>query len=89
MEIEKFQILLSELKAGVARIDERTKAMQKHQGEIADQILREEQHTEAEFKNVHDRITKVEKKQAWFLGIIAAGLFFITTFGDKIMLLFG
>lgn len=63
---------LSELTAGMARIDERTIAIHSGQEKLSATLARHEAEDRADFKDVHDRITKGDRKQNWMLGVVTA-----------------
>lgn len=82
MEQEEQQLL--------ARIDERTAAIQATQQGILDFLRTHEERDRQDFKEIHDRISttktetserlgKVEKKQSWMMGIGAAIAFAFTS----------
>ena len=63
---------LADIKALVERIDERTET-------IHDWIEKHELQDRDDFKEVHARVNKVERKQNWTLGVISMAGFAITT----------
>lgn len=62
---------LADIKALVERIDERTAT-------IHDWIGKHELQDRDDFKEVHGRINRVERKQNWTLGVISLAGFVIT-----------
>ncbi len=71
MDTELAQRLM-ELKEGMARIDERTVAIHDSQETLSGTLKRHETEDRADFKEVHDRITKTDRKQSWMLGVATA-----------------
>lgn len=71
---------LSELKAGMARIDERTIAIHANQEKLARGLKSHEDQDHIDFKEVHDRITKVDRKQNWMLGAATVVVAFFVGF---------
>ena len=67
-----------ELAATVARIDERTKAILDNQHALGETFKEHEQQDREDFKTVHGRITALERKQSWILGIGTTLVFAIT-----------
>jgi len=67
-----------ELKEGVGRIDERTVAIHDNQKRLGRAFVGHEAKDREDFKEVHTRITTVEKKQNWTLGVGSAIVFAIT-----------
>lgn len=64
-----------ELRATVARIDERTESILKGVEMHVANFKNHEQSDREDFKEIHARITSVEKKQNWMLGIGTAAVF--------------
>ena len=69
---------LAELKETVARIDERTDSIHTAIKNYSKALSKHEDHDRDDFKEVHHRITKVERRQNWMLGIGTAGVFVLT-----------
>lgn len=65
---------LMELKEGLARIDERTVSIHDSQEQLTKTFIRHEKEDRADFKEVHHRITKTDRKQSWMLGVATAGI---------------
>ncbi len=63
---------LMELKEGVARIDERTVSIHDSQEQLSAALQRHEKRDREDFKEVHHRITKTDRKQSWMLGVATA-----------------
>jgi hypothetical protein len=61
-----------ELRATVARIDERTASILNNQEKLGKALKSHEDQDHVDFKEVHDRITKVDRKQNWMLGVATA-----------------
>jgi hypothetical protein len=85
MDTELAQRLM-ELGETTARIDERTVAIHDSQEQLSDALKRHEAEDRADFKEVHDRITRVDRKQSWMLGVataavVSAGMFLKGFFG--------
>lgn len=72
---------LAEMKECVARIDERTQVILDHQEKQVEALDAHEERDRQDFKEVHDRITGVEKKQQWIIGLGTAVIFTITIIG--------
>ncbi len=60
---------LSELKEGVARIDERTVAIHDSQENLSKTLERHEAEDRVDFKDVRSEIAAVRTKQNWMLGV--------------------
>ncbi len=60
---------LSELTAGLGRIDERTVAIHDAQQDLTDAMRAHEDRNREDFGVVHSRVSRVEKKQSWMLGV--------------------
>ena len=69
---------ISDIKAAVERIDERTTIILTNQEKIEDRVR-------DDFKDVHGRVSRVERKQNWMLGVGSAVVFVITTVAGVIM----
>ncbi len=63
---------LSEMKTVVARIDERTVAILQHQEDHKEALVTHEDRDRSDFKEVHHRINRLERRQNWFLGVCSA-----------------
>ncbi len=63
---------LMELKEGVARIDERTVSIHDNQEQLSAALRRHEAQDRTDFKEVHRRITRTDRKQSWMLGVATA-----------------
>jgi len=63
---------IAEIHETLARIDERTSTILNNQEKI-------EVRVREDFKEVHHRVTKVERKQNWMLGVGSTVVFAITT----------
>lgn len=80
---------LSELKLGMARIDERTIAIHDNQEKLSKTFTLHEMEDRQDFKEVHTRITGVDKKQNWMLGVGTAAVFVLTLIGGFFKGIFG
>lgn len=60
---------LSELTAGMARIDERTIAIHSGQEKLSATLARHEAEDRADFRDVRSEISAVRTKQNWMLGV--------------------
>ncbi len=80
---------LAEMKECVARIDERTITILDHQEKQSEALVKHEDNDRADFKEVHERITKIEKKHQWFLGLGTAMIFTIALVGSFFRGIFG
>jgi len=80
---------LSDLKEGLGRIDERTVAIHDAQENLADTLKAHEQDNRSDFRGVHLRVNKIEKKQSWMIGIGTAVVGMITAVGSFFTGLFG
>lgn len=67
-----------ELAETVVRIDERTVAILANQHALAETFKDHEQQDHEEFQDVRSRITAIERKQGWILGVGSALVFVIT-----------
>ena len=63
---------LSDLNASLSRIDERTIAIHDAQKDLADTLKSHEDQNREDFTTVHGRVSRVEKKQSWILGVGSA-----------------
>lgn len=63
---------LADIKSLVERIDERTET-------IHDWMIKHEMQDREDFKEVHGRVNRVERKQNWTLGVLSMAGFAITT----------
>lgn len=77
---------LADMKEVVGRIDERTTTILANQGEMKEALEDHEDRDREDFKSINDRVTSVERKQNWILGVgtaIVAGisLFYKFLFG--------
>lgn len=63
---------LMDLKATTARTDERTEAILTHQEEQAKALEAHEERDRQDFKELHSRVSRVERKQNWMLGVASA-----------------
>ncbi len=63
---------LSEMKETMARIDERTAAILDHQEVQAKALSEHEERDRQDFKELHSRVSRVERKQNWMLGVATA-----------------
>ncbi len=63
---------LSDLNESLGRIDERCVAIHDAQRDMADGMKDHEDRNREDFKIVHGRVSRVEKKQSWMLGIGSA-----------------
>lgn len=78
-----------EMRDTVIRIDERTLAILDHQEKQTEALAAHEERDRQDFKSVHSRVSRLERKQNWILGIgtaavlgaTAAGAFFKGMFG--------
>lgn len=80
---------LMNLQASVARVDERTIVILNHQKEHVENFINHEAEDRVDFKEVHTRITSVERKQNWMLGVGTAGIFVVTIVAGFFKGLFG
>ena len=76
---------LSEVKTVVARIDERTMAILQHQEDHKEALTAHEDRDRDDFKEVHHRINRLERRQNWFLGVGSA----IMVIGAALVKFFG
>lgn len=72
---------LREMRDTVVRIDERTSAILDNQKKHSLALEAHEERDRQDFKSIHDRITGVEKKQNWMLGIGTAVFIGATALG--------
>ena len=70
---------LGEIKASIARIEERTQAILEGQDRNAKDLDAHEERDREDFKEVHGRINKLERRQNWFIGIGTGLIFFVST----------
>ncbi len=80
---------LSEIKASMARIDERTTAILDNQERQDEDLASHAERDRQDFKEVHNRITSVEKKQQWIVGLGTAVIFGVTLLAGIIKGFFG
>ena len=80
---------LSEIKQSIARIDERTTAILENQERQDDDLEAHAERDRQDFKEVHHRITNVEKKQQWIVGLGTAVIFGVTLLAGIIKGFFG
>ena len=80
---------LSDLKEGLGRIDERTVAIHDAQKDLADAFKDHEKDNRTDFRGVHIRVNKIEKKQAWMIGIGTAITGMVATVGGFFTGIFG
>jgi hypothetical protein len=69
---------LSELKSGLAAIDSRTQAIHDNQEKLNEAMIGHEERNRSDFKELHDRVTGVERKQNWMLGVGTTVVFVVT-----------
>lgn len=60
---------LSDLNEGLGRIDERCVAIHDAQDDIAKALKTHETENREDFGDVYSRVSRVEKKQSWMLGV--------------------
>ena len=60
---------LSDLNESLGRIDERCVAIHDAQEDLTKGMKTQEDRNRADFKAVHGRVNRVEKKQSWMLGV--------------------
>lgn len=72
---------LSDLSVSLGRIDERTTAILSHQEVFAEAMVAHQKDNRSDFRGVHGRINKIEKKQSWMIGIGTAVMSMITGVG--------
>jgi len=77
---------LRELKTLAARIDERTVAILKTQEQLNERFDKHEQEDREDFKEVHHRISRTERKVNWVLGIGTGIAFLIGALGTYLKL---
>lgn len=63
---------LAEMKETMARIDERTVTILTHQETQAAALEAHEDRDREDFRELHKRVSKVERKQNWMLGVATA-----------------
>lgn len=63
---------LGEMKETMARIDERTVTILTHQKAQAAALNAHEDRDRKDFKEVHARVSRIERKQNWMLGVATA-----------------
>jgi hypothetical protein len=80
---------LADLKTGLAAINGKCDTIHASQEELKGTFHRHEDEDRADFKEVHARITGVEKRQNWMLGVGASGVFVVTLVGGFFKGLFG
>lgn len=80
---------LSDLNASLGRIDERTIAIHDAQKDMADAFTSHENQNREDFKIVHSRVSRVEKKQSWMLGVGSAVMGIIVFASGVLTKLFG
>lgn len=68
---------LAEMKEMMARIDERTETILDHQEKQNAALTKHMDQDREDFKEVHSRISRVERKQNWMLGVGSACMFVI------------
>ena len=67
---------MADMRAVVARIDERTETILGNMEDFKTALRDHEHRDRMDFKELHSRVTSVERKQNWMLGIgtaVAAG----------------
>ena len=80
---------VAEIKETMARIDERTTAILLNQEKLSTSLEGHEDRDRVDFKEVHHRISRVERKQNWMLGIGTSVVFVIMTIGGLAKAFFG
>jgi len=75
---QKLEKQLGDLNECIARIDERTSIILTHQERHAQSLVEHEARDREDFKDVYGKISHLEKKQNWLLGVGAAGAFVLT-----------
>jgi hypothetical protein len=73
-----------EMKECLVRVDERTARILEVQEKQADSLNAHEERDREDFKEVHGRINKLERRQNWFMGI-GTGVVTIITAGWAIL----
>ena len=82
---KQFQIM----RDAVVRIDERTKSILDNQEKHTKALAAHEERDRQDFKDVHSRVSRVERKQNWMLGIGTAAFIGITALGAFLKGVFG
>lgn len=80
---------LAEMKVMVARTDERTASMAKSISDIAVAMRSHEDRDREDFKAVHSRVNRVERKQNWMLGVGSAVVVLFTMAVTAAKFIFG
>jgi hypothetical protein len=80
---------LTELKEMVARVDERTQTILTNQENLAKTVADHETRDRQDFKEVHSRINRVERRQNWFLGVGTTVVFCVGVAVTAFKALFG
>ena len=80
---------VADIKETMARIDERTIAILMNQEKLGDSLEGHEDRDRVDFKEVHHRISRVERKQNWMLGIGTSIAFAIIAIGGVAKAFFG
>lgn len=80
---------LAELKSGLSSIDAQCEAIRSSQDDLNETFKTHEERDREDFKEVHIRISAVEKKQNWILGVGTTGIFVLTMIGGFFKSIFG
>lgn len=80
---------MADLKAGLTAINGKCEAIQASQEDLNEMFKAHEERDREDFKEVHTRITTVETRQNWMLGVGATGIFVLTIVAGFFKGLFG
>lgn len=67
---------LTDLKVGLSAISSKCEAIHESQEDLKGALRSHENRDREDFKEVHDRITRVDRKQSWMLGVATVVLAF-------------